>query len=218
MLSNSLLALSFLPFAFAHFELIYPIARGFDDDNEGNFPCGGFDDVQTQRTNFSISGGPVQIQLGHPQTNIAVYMAIGDNPGTGFSIVAKPQLTVDGLGKFCMNPIAVPAGLKVADGTKASIQVVSNSDEGSGGLYQCADVILVNNKLSQSDFSTNCQNNTGIKVTQENIPGNPNGTSTDSSPSSPRSAQPTGATGAAGQVKVVSWVLGAAGVVAMAML
>ncbi|CAA9960158.1 hypothetical protein PTMSG1_03564 [Pyrenophora teres f. maculata] len=218
MLSNSLLALSFLPFAFAHFEMKYPTARGFDDDKEGTFPCGGFDDVQTQRTNFSISGGPIQLEMGHPQTNVAVYMAIGDNPGTGFSIVAKPQLTVDGLGKFCMGSVAVPAGLKVADGTKASIQVVTNSDESSGGLYQCADVILVDTKLSQSDFSTNCQNNTGVKVSRENIPGNPNGTATDPPNMASRSAELPKATGAAGQVKVVSWMLGAAGVVGMAML
>jgi len=141
MLSNSLLALSFLPLTFAHFQLKYPTARGFDDDKEGNFPCGGFDDVQTQRTNFSISGGPIQLEMGHPQTNLAVYMAIGDNPGTGFSIVAKPQLTVDGLGNFCMGSIAVPSGLNVADGTKASIQVVTNSDESAGGLYQVSHVI-----------------------------------------------------------------------------
>lgn len=141
MLSSSLLALSFLPFTFAHFQMKYPTARGFDDDKEGNFPCGGFDSVQSQRTNFSISGGPIQLEMGHPQTNLAVYMAIGDNPGSGFSIVAKQQLTVDGLGNFCLGNIAVPSGVKVADGTKASIQVVTNSDESAGGLYQVSHVI-----------------------------------------------------------------------------
>ncbi|RMZ74321.1 nascent polypeptide-associated complex subunit beta [Pyrenophora seminiperda CCB06] len=218
MLSNSLLALSFLPLTFAHFQLKYPTARGFDDDKEGNFPCGGFDDIQSKRTNFSISGGPIQLEMGHPQTNLAVYMAIGDNPGSGFSVVAKHQLSVDGLGNFCLGSVAVPSDVKVADGTKASIQVVTNSDESGGGLYQCADVVLVDNKLSQSDFSTNCQNNTGIKVSQENISGNPNGTSTGSSPSTSSSgvAASPKPTGAAGQVKVVSWMLGAAGVAKLA--
>jgi nascent polypeptide-associated complex subunit beta len=135
MLSNSLLALSFLPLSLAHFQLTFPESRGFKDEEEGNFPCGGFNDVQQQRTDFPISGGPIQINLGHTQTNVAVYMAIGDNPGEGFSIVAQPQIQVEGLGDFCLGSVSVPEGLNVTDGTKASIQVVTNA-HGSGGLYQ----------------------------------------------------------------------------------
>jgi nascent polypeptide-associated complex subunit beta len=135
MLSNTVLALSFLPLTFAHFQLNWPKARGFTDDTEGTFPCGGFDSIQQQRTNFPINGAPIQLHMEHPQTNVAVYMAIGDNPGSGFSIVAKQQLTVDGLGDFCLGSVSVPAGLNVSDGTKASIQVVTNNHE-AGGLYQ----------------------------------------------------------------------------------
>lgn len=135
MLSNTVLALSFLPLALAHFELTYPKARGFTEDDESTFPCGGFNDVQQQRTDFAMSGGPITINLGHPQTNVAVYMAIGDSPGDGFSIVAHPQIMVTGLGDFCFGSVGVPEGLNVTDGTKASIQVVTNNHE-SGGLYQ----------------------------------------------------------------------------------
>jgi hypothetical protein len=135
MLSNTLLALSFVPLTFAHFELTFPKARGFNDESESSFPCGGFDTVSSERTNFPISGGPIQLSMGHPQTNVAVYMAIGDNPGSGFSIVAKQQLTVEGLGNFCLGSVSVPAGLNVSDGTLASIQVVSNAHE-AGGLFQ----------------------------------------------------------------------------------
>jgi nascent polypeptide-associated complex subunit beta len=135
MLSNSVIALSFLPLTFAHFQLNFPASRGFTDDTQGNFPCGGFDNVQQQRTDFPISGGPIQLHMEHPQTNVAVYMAIGDNPGDGFSIVAHQQLQVSGLGDFCLGFVAVPQGLNVSDGTKASIQVVTNNHE-AGGLYQ----------------------------------------------------------------------------------
>jgi nascent polypeptide-associated complex subunit beta len=64
-----------------------------------------------------------------------VYMAVGDNPGSGFSIVMRPQFVVTGLGDFCIGQISVPSGVNVSDGTKASIQVVTNAHS-AGGLYQ----------------------------------------------------------------------------------
>ncbi|KAL6710645.1 hypothetical protein ACN47E_007702 [Coniothyrium glycines] len=219
MLSTSLLSLSLLPLAFAHFNLDYPASRGFDDDKEGDFPCGGFNDVSSNRVDFPISGGPVQVRFGHPSTNVAVYMAIGDNPGSSFNIVAQQQIQVQGLGQFCFGNVAVPAGLNVTDGTKATIQVVTNNHE-SGGLYQCADVTLVNTPISSTDFNNNCKNGS-TSITQQNISGNPNGTSTTaasgSSSASAAAASPT-QTGAASQMKAVSWALGAVGLAGMAML
>jgi nascent polypeptide-associated complex subunit beta len=148
MLANTLLGLSILPFAFAHFNLDYPPSRGFDDDKEGDFPCGSFNDVQQQRTDFPISGGPIQLRMGHQQTNVAVYMAIGDNPGSNFNIVAKQQLMVTGLGQFCIANVAVPEGMNVTDGTKATIQVVTNNHE-AGGLYQvrCPTAVIATQSL-----------------------------------------------------------------------
>jgi hypothetical protein len=82
---------------------------------------------------------------------------------------------------------------------------------------------LVSTQLSESDYNDHCKNNTGVKVSQENISGNPNGTSTGGDDAEPSSTTSGGgsspaATGAATQAKVVSWMLGAAGVVGMAML
>jgi nascent polypeptide-associated complex subunit beta len=80
-------------------------------------------------------------------------------------------------------------------------------------------VTLVNN--AQINFEDNCKNQTGMTVTQENISGNPNGTSTDTSPSSASSgaaASATPTTGAAVQAKAVSWALGAVGLAGMALL
>jgi nascent polypeptide-associated complex subunit beta len=135
MLSNTLAALSFLPFALAHFELKYPATRGFSEDSEGSFPCGGYNDVSSQRADFPMSGGPIQLNMGHTQTNVAVYMAVGEKPGDGFSVVLRPQLQVTGLGDFCIGDIQIPSNLNISDGTPATIQVITNA-HGEGGLYQ----------------------------------------------------------------------------------
>jgi hypothetical protein len=241
MLPKSITALALLPVALAHFTLKYPKARGFDEDKEPNFPCGGFDTVQSPRPDFPISGGPIQINLGHQQTNVAVYMAVGDDPGTGFSVVLRPQFQISGYGDFCLGDVSIPSNLNVTEGTKASIQVITNA-HGEGGLYQvwrlrfdhltmltqtqCTDVNLVSAALSESDYSTNCKNGSGVSVSQQNIPGNPNGTSTSASGSASASGSGSGAaasptassTGDAAQAKAASWALGAVGLVGLAML
>ena len=88
---------------------------------------------------------------------------------------------------------------------------------------QCTDVTLVNNQLSASDFSANCKNGS-TTISQENISGNPNGTSsgesTASASGSPSAsaAAPSTSTGAAAQITAASWALGALGLAGMAML
>jgi len=134
MLSNTIIALSLLPVSLAHFTLNWPKARGASETTAENFPCGGFSDVG-QRTDFPISGGPLQLTMGHDLTNVAVYMAVGSNPGSSFNTVLRPQFVVTGLGDFCVGQISVPSNLNVSDGTQATIQVVSNA-HGGGGLYQ----------------------------------------------------------------------------------
>ncbi|KAF2024345.1 hypothetical protein EK21DRAFT_78939 [Setomelanomma holmii] len=220
MLSTTLLSLSLLPLSLAHFTLDWPVSRSKDEDSAGNFPCGGGTSVGS-RTDFPISGGPLQLNLGHEQTNLAVYMAVGANPGSGFSVVMRPQLQVQGLGNFCVGQISVPSGVNVSDGTLASIQVVSNAHS-SGGLYQCTDVTLRTATLSQSDYSSHCQNNTGVTVSQQNISGNPNGTSTSTAnptaSGSGAAASPSASHGAASGVKAASWAMGAVGVAGLALL
>ncbi|KAH8717123.1 hypothetical protein GQ44DRAFT_751893 [Phaeosphaeriaceae sp. PMI808] len=220
MLSGSILALSLLPVSLAHFTLNYPKARGSSESTAENFPCGGYSDVQQQRTDFAISGGPIQLNMGHEQTNVAVYMAVGNNPGSGFSIVLRPQFVISGLGDFCVGKVAVPAGVNVSDGTPASIQVVSNAHSG-GGLYQCTDVTLRTATLSDSEYNSHCKNGSGISVSQENISGNPNGTSSSTKPSASASGAATTSTakpGVAAQAKIASWALGAIGIAGFALL
>ena len=140
MLCKSIFALALAPMALAHFNLEYPSTRGFDEDKESTGPCGGFDTVSSQRADFPISGAPIQLKLGHQQTNLAVYLAVGDNPGNGFSVVLHPQIQVSGFGEFCLGDVSIPSNLNVTDGTKATIQVITNA-HGDGGLYQvCTEI------------------------------------------------------------------------------
>ncbi|KAH7116921.1 NAC domain-containing protein [Dendryphion nanum] len=176
MLYKTLSLLTLLPLSSAHFQLNWPASRGFAASNAANFPCGGFNDVKTPRTDFPINGGPIQLNMEHPQTNVAVYIAIGNNPGSAFNSVLRRQFAVEVLGSFCVGGVSLPSGLNVSDGTLATIQVVSNGDP-EGGLYQCADVTLRTATLSQSDYNSHCTNQTNSKVTSENIQGNPNETS-----------------------------------------
>jgi len=135
MLCKSIFALALAPVVLAHFNLEYPSTRGFDEDKESTGPCGGFDTVSSQRADFPISGAPIQLKLGHQQTNLAVYLAVGDNPGNGFSVVLHPQIQESGFGEFCLGDVSIPSNLNVTDGTKATIQVITNA-HGEGGLYQ----------------------------------------------------------------------------------
>ena len=149
MFSKAFALFSLLPLTTAHFLLDYPTARGFDDDKAPDFPCGGFDTVKTPRSPWPQTGGPIQLDMHHTQTNIAVYLSVGDNPGSNFSIVLRPQLSMEGLGNFCLGMVSVPAGLNISDGTPATIQVVTNGDP-DGGLYQVSfDSYLCGRLLAQ---------------------------------------------------------------------
>lgn len=125
-----------LPLASAHFKLVYPAARGFDEDTLATFPCGGQNTVSSNRTMFPINGAPIQLNMGHTQTNLQVLLALGNDPGSNFNITLVPTFTEEGPQNFCIGAGAIqyPEGLNITDGMNATIQVVSNGDP-SGGLY-----------------------------------------------------------------------------------
>ena len=135
---HSVFALLFLlPLTSAHFLLNWPPARGFDDSTAPNFPCGGFDTVFSNRTTWPATGGPIQLDMHHTQTDVEVLIALGSNPGVNYNIVMRPTFLQQGLGNFCVGMVSVPSSVNITEGMPATIQVVSNGDEaGSGGLYQ----------------------------------------------------------------------------------
>ncbi|KAF2259065.1 hypothetical protein CC78DRAFT_84597 [Lojkania enalia] len=215
MFSNTFALFSLLPLSVAHFVLTWPPSRGFDDANAVNFPCGGFDSASSSRTDFPMSGGPIQLDMHHTQTNLAVYLAVGSDPGNNYNITLRPTLAEEGPGNFCLGMVSVPSDLNISDGTPATIQVVTNGDP-DGGLYQCADVTLTNTALSTDDYDSHCKNDT-IKVTAENISGNPNETTSEPTPTS-AGANASNSPGLAAHPTITSWLLGAAGLAGLALL
>ncbi|KAF4304442.1 putative gpi anchored protein [Botryosphaeria dothidea] len=209
--STTLLALglSALPLTTAHFTLEWPTARGFDDDKAGTFPCGGFDAVSSNRTSFPLSGAPIQLKLGHTETNLQVLLAVGNDPGSAYNIVLRPTFRERGPDDFCMGAIEIPASANLTEGMNATIQVVSNGDP-SGGLYQCADITITNTQLTADEVSQHCTNSSGIQTQAIPNAGNANET-TESSSSSPSSASGTAsstgasATASTGAAPLNSW-------------
>lgn len=236
---HTLSALAVVPLASGHFLLTWPDSRGFDDSKATGGPCGGFDTASNKRTEFPLSGGPIQLDMHHTQTVVAAYLAIGNNPtADDFTITIVPTLSEEGPKNFCLGSANIPSDLNITAGTNATIQVVTNGDP-SGGLYQvneylhvlqsilanhvkCGDITFVNSTLSESDYKDHCQNSTGVKVTQENMSGQPNGTTSGGdAPSSTQSGGSAGSTakpGAATHATAGSWLLGAVGVAAFALL
>ncbi|KAK5018632.1 hypothetical protein BJ546DRAFT_1059195 [Cryomyces antarcticus] len=150
-----------LPLASAHFNLVYPAARGFNEDTIGTFPCGGQNTVSSNRTQWPLTGAPIQLNMGHTQSMVQVLLALGNDPGTNFNIVLVPTFQEQGPQNFCMGDVVLPSGLNVTAGMNATIQVVTNGDP-SGGLYNCADIAFTSTPLSSSKFASNCQNSTGV--------------------------------------------------------
>ena len=74
------------------------------------------------------------LDLHHPWTYVFVNLGLGENV-TNFNYTLTPDFwNVTGNGTLCVPTLPLPADLNIADGTEASIQVVTVGDTGSG-LY-----------------------------------------------------------------------------------
>lgn len=103
----TLLLSAFLPLVAAHFKLLYPVARGFDEDILGTFPCGGQNTVSSNRTSWPISGAPIQLEMGHTSAKVQVLMALGNDPGSNFNITLAPTFQETGPDMFCISEFDV---------------------------------------------------------------------------------------------------------------
>lgn len=136
MLSQTLLPLITLPLlASAHFKLIYPPARGFDEEILGTGPCGGQPQSDNpNRTVVSLTSIPVALVMGHDQTVIQMLLGLGNSPDDSFNITLDHTFAEQGEGDFCLPSVSIPAGAGITDGMNATLQVVTDGDTG-GGLY-----------------------------------------------------------------------------------
>ncbi|TVY17939.1 Uncharacterized protein LARI1_G004470 [Lachnellula arida] len=181
------------PFASAHFKLNYPAARGFDEDNLSQFPCGSFDTPSSNRTIWPVSNGSIGLEMGHINANVEVLIGFGNNPGSAFNTVLRKTFTEQGLGAFCMTSFSLPEGANFTDGTNATIQVLTNGDP-AGGLYNCADITF-STSAPVLDAGV-CANGTGVKAVAATSTQQPNET-TDASTSTSASASASGSKSAA---------------------
>ncbi|KAG0038429.1 hypothetical protein BGZ82_000253 [Podila clonocystis] len=129
--------------AMAHFTLDYPASRGFNDDNEPNAPCGGFDSV-SNRTQFPISKGFLTIDSHHPTAQVKINVVYGNSPAaadfTAAAATPASSVSVTHPGHSCLQ-FDLSSFKGAANGTNATIQIVYNG--GDSPLYQCTDVTLV---------------------------------------------------------------------------
>ena len=100
-------SLLLLPLALAHFELESPSARGFDEDQLTNYPCGGQNSVSSNRTQYPLSGGPIQLRMGHDHAELQVNLALGNEAvdGNAFNVNILPIVQQEGLGEFCIGAL-----------------------------------------------------------------------------------------------------------------
>lgn len=215
-----------VPFATCHFELKYPPSRAGDDsEKQGTFPCGGYDTVK-DRTQFPLSDGSIQLELGHDRSLVQVLLALGNEPGDSFNIVWKPIVQQEGPGEFCLQDLDVPASLNIENGQNATIQVITDGHDNTG-LYNCADITFTNGSISGTPPP--CRNGTNVRAsaytgefTNANGTTSGNGSPTTESESAASSTASEGAstdTGAAGKIEGGVWaVLGALAVGGLTLL
>lgn len=145
-LSQPLIVLtSLLSLSTAHFVLSDPPARGFSENEQPNFPCGG-QSVSKTRTKVSLKDPQISItlEMGHDQAAVQVLMGLGNDPGSNFNITLHPTFRQIGLGDFCLPNVRLDEallGVPLRDGMNATLQVVTNGDP-SGGLYNVSFIQL----------------------------------------------------------------------------
>jgi len=212
MLSQTLLLSLLSSTAFAHFQVLWPPSRGFDEDKIINFPCGGFDTI-TNRSAFPLSGAPIQLNMEHTEVKGQVTLALGNNPGVNYDIVLKPTFQENGPESFCIGDVMIPTNLNITAGTNGTIQVLTNGDP-NGGLYACIDVTFTDTPLTTAQYNSHCTNSSGVSASF--IGGaSPNGTTsgTSASGTSSGTATSTSSKAAAAQKTMAGWAVGAIGLI-----
>ncbi|KAK0388921.1 hypothetical protein NLU13_2498 [Sarocladium strictum] len=138
---RSVLALAFAGAASAHFILLNPKSFFFDDDLEGQAPCGGklpdFPSNDNDLFQYHIGGEDIATQLTHERSDWLIRVTTDQTGSKGWEEVF-PIYTQSGLGSFCQPKVAIPSKY---EGKTGIVSVVSAATDGF--LYQCALVKFV---------------------------------------------------------------------------
>src|SRR3954453_23335087 len=134
MRSATLLILRMLSIAHGHFLLNYPPTIGFDDDKEGEGPCGGFpivfNNMTTPSTKLTVGGFPIELQSTHPQAAWLFRATLSREAPLNWTNLL-PVVTETGIGQFCLPDLGAPVEFA---GHSGVVQVVQEND--SDLLYQ----------------------------------------------------------------------------------
>ena len=122
--------LTILSISSAHFLLQYPATIGFNDDNEGSAPCGGFQVSFSNTTDFHVGGDAIALTSTHPQAEW-LFRATLDKTASGNWTNLLPVIAQTDLGSFCETGVTVPTTWA---GQQGIIQIVQNAADGA--LYQ----------------------------------------------------------------------------------
>ncbi|EGX95493.1 hypothetical protein CCM_00147 [Cordyceps militaris CM01] len=144
MLTQIALLLAASQAATAHFGLTQPqwranslAAENAAKYSQWTYPCAGVPYGAGNTTDWPLDGGALELELHHAWTYVFVNLGLGGNT-TNFNVTLTPDLwNSTGKGTLCVDHLVVPAG--IADGTHATVQVVTSGASGSA-LYNCADI------------------------------------------------------------------------------
>ncbi|OTB05002.1 hypothetical protein M426DRAFT_146649 [Hypoxylon sp. CI-4A] len=196
----------------AHFTVQHPPTAGeFNDDLEGQAPCGGYtpDINKVTFTDFHVDGDTIATKYTH-SSGTWLYRITTEPSANGSWVEAYPIFRQTGSGQYCQPHVTVPHNYT---GQKGYIGIVVNAPDGK--LFQCSAVNFVEGSANQPG---DCSNATGVVA--EYAPdgnltallGNPSNTG--SSPPSQDHAE-GGAPGKIESTKAVSGMITAGIVVAL---
>lgn len=123
-------------------------------------------------TDWPLEGGSLKLDVHHAWEYIFVNLGLGTGDVSNFNISLTPEfLNSSGKGDLCIPQLKLPDSFKPADGTRASLQVVTVGAEGSA-LYNCADIrFSANAKVLSGDDCPANPNITYYPVKQQSANG-----------------------------------------------
>ncbi|KAI4864240.1 hypothetical protein F4820DRAFT_424181 [Hypoxylon rubiginosum] len=150
--------------AHAHFKVLQPdTIQPFDDDGEGDGPCGGYTPSPNglNATEFHVDGDTIYTTLTHPEATWLYRITTDLTAGGNWSEV-YPQFQQNGAGAYCTYPATIPHEFI---GQTAILGVVANAPDGL--LYQCSAVTFVEGSVPRS---ADCHNASGVTATYTSDP------------------------------------------------
>lgn len=97
---------------------------------------GGVDQTESDknRTAWPLDGGSVVFKGSHAWAYTFVNLGLGEGNTTNFNITLVEGFNQTGNGTFCFPKVTLPSGIRVENGSEASIQVIQVNEHGSA-LY-----------------------------------------------------------------------------------